>query len=382
LKIVLAGGGLANSLLAYRLKKRRPELELLLLEEHEKLGIGRTWSFHGSDIEPAQKAWLAPFIAHEWPHYDVAFPELSRRLNSSYCTISGARFHQLLSDTLGEGLRLSAPIRELTPHQVILQSGEIIKADSVIDGRGFASSPFLQLGFQKFLGLELEFSNPHGLTGPIVMDATVSQQDGYRFIYILPFSPTTALIEDTYYSDDAGLDESTLRQRIHAYAAAKGWVITQVIAEEKGVLPITLDGDIHAFWKAAPANMPLTGLKAGLFHPTTGYSLPDAVRLADLIAGQENISSAALARFIQNHAIAQWQDQRFFRFLNRMLFLAAQPDQRYAVLRRFYTLPEHLIQRFYKGALLPQDKFRILAGKPPVPLFKALKVLMSSKSAS
>ena len=65
-------------------------------------------------------------------------------------------------------------------------------------------------------------------------------------------------------------------------------------------------------------------------------------------------------------------DERFLRLLNRMLFRAAKPEERYSVLQRFYGLNQGLIERFYAGKLTWRDKARILIGKPPVPIHKAL----------
>jgi lycopene beta-cyclase len=45
------------------------------------------------------------------------------------------------------------------------------------------------------------------------------------------------------------------------------------------------------------------------------------------------------------------------------------------VLQRFYRLPEPLIARFYAGQSSVADRIRILAGKPPVPISRALRVL-------
>jgi lycopene beta-cyclase len=45
------------------------------------------------------------------------------------------------------------------------------------------------------------------------------------------------------------------------------------------------------------------------------------------------------------------------------------------VLERFYRLRAPLIGRFYAGESTLSDKLRILSGKPPVPLVRALKVL-------
>ena len=85
--IILAGGGLANGLLAWRLRTHRPELRILLLEQGNALGGNHTWSFHDGDLDAAQQAWLAPLIGARWPGYDVVFPEYARTLDSGYASI-------------------------------------------------------------------------------------------------------------------------------------------------------------------------------------------------------------------------------------------------------------------------------------------------------
>jgi lycopene beta-cyclase len=58
-----------------------------------------------------------------------------------------------------------------------------------------------------------------------------------------------------------------------------------------------------------------------------------------------------------------------------MLFLAAEPERRVRVLERFYTLPAPLIERFYAGCPSVGDRLRILTGRPPVPLSRAIRCL-------
>ena len=144
--------------------------------------------------------------------------------------------------------------------------------------------------------------------------------------------------------------------------------------EENGVLPITLGGDINAFWDEQPG-VPRSGLHAALFHPATGYSLPDAVRLADELAAKLATNplwtAADVYNITRNASLRQWQRTGFYRILNRMLFLAAAPAERRHVLERFYGLNSGLISRFYAGRNTTWDKLRILAGKPPVKLGKA-----------
>jgi lycopene beta-cyclase len=57
------------------------------------------------------------------------------------------------------------------------------------------------------------------------------------------------------------------------------------------------------------------------------------------------------------------------------MFHAGRPQERYAILERFYRLNSGLVQRFYAGALTAADRLRIVAGRPPVPILSALACL-------
>ncbi|MBD8120834.1 lycopene beta-cyclase CrtY [Pseudomonas lutea] len=370
--LILAGGGLANGLIAWRLKQLRPELRVLCIEEQPHMGGNHTWSFHESDLTAEQHRWLQPLVMQSWAAYDVHFPQRSRRLNSGYASITSERFADVIQADLGDALRTGQRISRLTPSAVVMESGEQLQALAVIDGRGVQPTVNMVLGQQAFLGQLLRLRAPHGLTAPIIMDARVAQYQGYRFVYVLPFTADTLLIEDTHYVDQHSFSAAQLRQHVAEYAAAQGWEIAECLREEQGVLPITLAGDFAGFWREA-AGQPRSGLRAGLFHCTTGYSLPHAVRLADWIAAQPSLNAEALDRGIRAMAQQAWNSQRFYRLLNRMLFLAGRPANRWQVMQRFYGLSEGLISRFYAGRSTLADKLRVLTGKPPVPINEAVK---------
>jgi hypothetical protein len=61
-----------------------------------------------------------------------------------------------------------------------------------------------------------------------------------------------------------------------------------------------------------------------------------------------------------------------------MLFLAAPPMDRYRMLEHFYGLDSGLIERFYAGKSTRLDRLRVFAGRPPVPVTRALPVLAAS----
>ena len=375
--VILVGGGLANGLIAWRLKVQKPALRILLLEQGATLGGNHTWSFYQHDVTPAQLAWLQPMVVQRWPGYEVRFPSHRRTLDTVCLSISSERFHQVLMQALGDAVMLDAPVGIVDRHTVLV-GGQTLKAKVVIDGRGPQPSPHMRCAYQKFVGREVVTSEPHGQKMPIIMDATVTQGGGYRFVYTLPFDDHRILVEDTYYSNQPDLDLAEVGDHIGAYIDARGWKVASVVREETGVLPIALSGDIDAFWRDKPGMLPCSGLRAGLFHATTGYSLLFAVQLADRVAALDTLDADTVYRTTKDFSVQQWRRQGFMRLLNRMLFFASPPLQRYRILQRFYKLPQQLIERFYAARPTWFDRLRILTGKPPVPVFSALRAALET----
>jgi lycopene beta-cyclase len=378
---ILVGGGLSNGLNALALRERRPDLKILIVEKSDRIGGNHTWSFHGSDLDLDAHAFVRPLIVKSWPGQEVRFPKYRRRLSTPYHSISSERLHEMVRATFGPDVLLNTDVSTTTPAGIRLADGREITAACVIDGRGAMRRDAWHVGYQKFFGLEVELEAPSRLDHPIIMDATVPQLDGYRFVYTLPLAERRLLIEDTYYADGAAVDEAVLERRIGDYAAAQGWRIARIARRETGVLPIVLSGDIAALWREAADGVPRAGIRAILFHPTTGYSLPDAARLARHLAALERLESNTVTELVRGLSLSAWEDRSFYRILNRLLFIAAKPAERLAVMQRFYTLPEALVRRFYAGRSTLWDKTRILTGKPPISFFKALACVSEPQDA-
>ena len=374
--MVIAGGGLAGCLSAMALAKRRPDIEILLVEQGEAFGGNHTWSVFDTDVADSNHWVLDGIAAHRWPEHEVRFPKRRRTIGIGYSSIRSEALDAAVRKTLRpDQMLLGRRIAAVGPTSVTVEGGEEISGDAVIDARGPEAMPGLGLGWQKFVGITYRFDRPHGVSKPVIMDATVEQIDGYRFIYQLPLSDTELLIEDTYYSASPILDEDALRQRIGTVAdgLCSGRV---VVAEERGVLPVVMSGDVASLWSGGPVAR--IGTRGGFFHPTTSYSLPDAVANAALLTEQRDFSAAALHAFFRDRSEQLWQQRSFFRLLNRMLFRAAEPNEAYRVLEHFYRLPPAIIARFYSARLTPLDKLRVLSGRPPVPIGRALSAIRAS----
>lgn len=359
---LIVGGGLQAGLLALSILHHQKRATVTLVERDAHVGGNHTWCFHSGDM-PSHAAHLAePLTQYSWPSYRVRFPDLERSVPLQYRCFDSAHLAATLTARAEqtERLRIRCNCAALSVHptHVTVQGGGRIDGDVVLDARGPDSAGGPQTGYQKFVGLDVELAAPVTLGEPILMDATVTQRDGFRFFYVLPFSPTRLLIEDTYFSNSPALDVAAVEEEIHRYAAAAGWDIASVNRREQGVLPMP--------WVAPfsePNELPVqTGYRGGWFHPATGYSVPVAARLAEYVGLHPGpLAGPAWDAFRNNH-------RRQFAYgclLNRFLFTAFAPSDRWHVFSRFYRLPLAPIERFYALRMTAGDRVRMLAGRPP-----------------
>jgi lycopene beta-cyclase len=363
---------LQSSLIALALFARRPGVRVAMIERGPHVGGNHTWCFHADDVPSGAKDLVAPLIAHRWPAYEVAFPRLMRRVEAPYAAITATGLARVVKarfeGSQGSLLCTGVAANKVGSGSVTLSDGRTFEANLVVDARGPENGVLGQpVGYQKFVGLELELSEPHGLQIPRLMDARVPQLDGFRFVYLLPFAERRLLIEDTYFADQPRLEVAEIGERVLAYARTSGFEVKRVIRAESGILPLPSRRD-----PPPPAASPLVaGYAGGWFHPGTAYSFPVALRLAMHVAQAwpGRIFDAAWDRLVGEHR-AQF---RFAALLNRMIFAWFEPAQRYRVFERFYRLPDPTIGRFYALRTTARDRLRILCGSAPAGL--ALKVL-------
>ena len=360
---LLIGGGLQNALIALAVLARDPGARVCLVERGAAVGGNHLWCFHGFDLTEAGQALVDPLVVRRWSGYSVRFPQFERRLDTPYSAVSSERVAQHVREVFERRPRCELLLGHsavlVEANGATLRDGRELRARVVIDARGPAAHSNEHIvGYQKFVGLELELEEPTTLDEPIVMDATVRQEDGFRFVYALPLTPQRVLVEDTYFADGPELDLGLLRIRALSYAQDLGLSVARIAREETGALPLPSGA------RPPRATSPLlAGYAGGWFHPTTGYSFPVAARLALHVASStpETLFDARFQALSREHA----RQQRYAFLLNRLLFQAASAEARRNVLERFYKLPEPTIARFYALSTTGFDRARILCGRPP-----------------
>jgi lycopene beta-cyclase len=368
----IVGGGLQGCLLAHALAWHRPEANVLLLERADELCGNHTWSFHETDVAEQAKSWFDPLVVHRWPGYRVRFPALSRRVGIAYATITSDRLREA---TLSLADGAAGPVRPgrlvvrtgvsceiLSPSRLRVGGTTDISCRVVLDcrGRAGAGTPG-GAGYQTFIGHEYQTARLWPAAEPTVMDVPPDQAAGFEFLYELPLGPDRVLLEYTRFHEEPACDQSRAAALISARLAEADAGSATLLRTEHGCLPMP--------YTAAPRRegpSPAGGYAGGWFHAATGYSMPLAVRFAELVAqacpervGEEIASAAAADRLRRG----------FARFLNRLLFCLVRPADRWKIFRRFYrVLPEQRISRFYAHRFTFTDAARILIGWPPTGL--------------
>jgi lycopene beta-cyclase len=345
---------------------------VLLVEQAAELCGNHTWSFHETDIAGAAREWVDPLVACRWPGYRVRFPGLARRVNIPYATITSDRLREATLSLAAKGGAATRPGRLvirtgerceiIAPTAVRIGGSAEVSCGAVIDCRGRAATEQPSgAGYQTFIGQEYQTARRWPATEPTVMDVPADQAGGFEFLYELPLGPDRVLLEYTRFHEEPACDESRAAGLIATRLAEAGEGAATVIRSERGCLPMPY---ARAGGRAGPALA--GGYAGGWYHAATGYSMPLAVRFAELVAqaGRDRVAAEVAAA-----AAADRLRRGFTRFLNRLLFCLVRPADRWKIFERFYrVLPEERIARFYAHRFTVTDAARIVIGWPPAGL--------------
>lgn len=140
---------------------------------------------------------------------------------------------------------------------------------------------------QSFFGLKVNF-NEKDLNPDVyhMMDFRVSQKKATQFVYILPYSKNSALVELTRFGKEL-LKEDEARKELDGFLK-KYFGDYEVIDSEKGIIPMS---------SVLPKQMSVDkwvhiGTRAGNVKPSTGYAFKNMFNHARLICEKGKLKSA------------------------------------------------------------------------------------------
>ena len=299
-RYVVLGGGASGSAIVRALAARGVAGPVLLVDDGSVPLDDRVWASWRPLSEPED-----PAVSASWRRLLVATERGERELalvRHRYVAVRGRDLRAATDTALAAigGARLTAralAVREDARGAVVSTDVGDVRADLVLDSVGLhpdvTSAPH---AWMSFTGWEVECDHPAFTPDRLrLMDFRVPQDDGVSFVYTLPWSATTALVELTGFCAAASPQstETSLSAYLDGSLGAGRYAVTR---REAATVP--LRPHVH---RHSAAHHVALGESAGLVKASSGYGFElarrDAAHIAaDLRAGRRPTGLVRSAR--------------------------------------------------------------------------------------
>jgi len=352
--LLIAGGGVAGCFAALAMARLRPEEAMVLVGEEVRFGGGSGMLVLDSGLTAEERGLLEPVVARRWDSCYVSLPTRSRKLKLASHLVTTEAIHQAVADALPDRSARNAKVVAIRDDSLLLPGGETIAGTGALDARGWTAQTTLEIAWRHRTARTCRFADPHRVDLPVLADMTL-ETGGCGHFTCIPIDENTLRIERIDYSrnPEGGADGA---DRIEDYVARRRWHDGEPRKAESSSRPIALGGDFAAFWRIGGARVAKLGARGGFSHPFTGSALPDALRTGLILAGQKDLSGAALHDLFEAEAAALWKRREFHRSVNRVLLERGAP-----ALTALYDLDAALLGRFFAEQLKLFDRGKILA---------------------
>lgn len=288
---IIAGAGCAGRSLALRML---PYLQdsgkrLLLVDKFEKNGQDKTWCFWEQD-----PGLFEPVVYRKWKHLLFNSASIQRKMDISpyqYKMIRSADFYDFTTRELAASdhvTNIQGTVAHLYADQQ--KAYAVIGGKTYISDYAFSSIPNLratiparyQYLLQHFMGWiieseELEFDTDCAT----LMDFNTLQQAGTSFVYVLPLSKHSALVEYTVFSA-CELEMEDYARALKTYIAEQLHCRQYTVKEQEyGIIPMS---DHPA--ERTPDRIITMGTAGGFTKGSTGYTFSFIQKHTSAIAAQ------------------------------------------------------------------------------------------------
>lgn len=307
---IFAGAGLSSLMTVYEMIQSGlfSQQKILLIDANSKKTNDRTWSFW--------EKGAGEFDSIVIQKYQTAFfksNRFSRKLDLQpyiYKSIRGVDFYNKVFDLLRQQpnvefleAKISNVLETKAGVEVQTSAGNFHAEklfNSLYNPNLVAAQTKYPLVQQHFIGWFIKTKQavftPETAT---FMDFSIHQKKTTRFMYVLPTSPTEALLEYTLFSPDL-LKKEEYETGIVNYIKDLGITEYEIIEKEHGNIPMTC----YPFWKHNTENMLNIGSAGGWTKVSTGYTFKNTTK-----------KSKEIVKFLQNHS-----DFRKFHKKNKFWF--------------------------------------------------------------
>lgn len=369
--VLIVGAGCAGlSLAVHLLEAGGSDLEIVLLDRREAHVRDRTWCYWSGPAHPFQAS-----VRQSWHRWKVctAGGEVERGSRSvGYRYVPSDAFYETALERIRgrSNVRLLRSVavegfREVPGGVAAITGGGEVKARQAFDSRPPEPGP-VPPGhihwLQHFVGLEVQTDRPaFDPSIATLMDFRVMDGPDIRFMYVLPLTERTALVEDTFFGGEPRREQEYVAS-IDRYLAERLGVVSWTESHrERGAIPMST---LPPPPPAAP-RVTNIGVRAGLARPATGYAFLAIQRHSRRLA--IHVVRAGLDRPIPVRrpypAATAFLDRVFLAYLQR------EPGAAPGLFRRMFegVAPERMARFLFDGGT-STDRLAVMRSLPAPPL--------------
>ncbi|MFO0356092.1 MAG: lycopene cyclase family protein [Sphingobacteriaceae bacterium] len=274
---IIAGSGCAGLSLAVQLKRSSvPFTKVLIVDKEKKDQNDRTWCYWTNK----KSNWFDEIVHKRWDKFYFRSNQTNVELHLKpyqYQLIRGIDFYAYCLNELKQDARFEFVSEEITKLSSTDNKG-VLKTTSHTYSAKYIFNSAIRIHdikpdhinyVQHFKGYVVNTQMEcFEEDCPVFMDFRVPQHNDCRFVYIIPFSKTKALIEYTGFSKDVLKDEeydTELKNYIQSFLKLGNYSIEHI---EKGLIPMAESEFVNPFGKCV-INI---GTAGGYSKPSTGFT--------------------------------------------------------------------------------------------------------------
>lgn len=369
---IFAGFGASSCILVHELSRKGllENKSILAIDPSEKKVNDKTYCFWAEENDEIIKDF-APLASHSWSKVAIDQNPAQRISPLTYYHINSLDLYNSAKKILERhnGVFLNTAVNNICEQEttIIETNHGAFEGRTIYDGRPPETDDIQsshQNILQSFIGYKIKLKDskldPDACT---LMDFNVAQQSHTQFVYVLPFSDQTALVELTRFGSKVisqKESETILKEYIEAHYGTY-----EVIGTEQGVIPMFMDLAKPRSLK----NVVPIGTRANKVKPSTGYAFKNMY---------------AHAKAITNNAQTKAVSPRF-RLYDRLLILilALWPEKGRPIFQRLFAVKKtsYVLRFLDEKTSIWEDASMFY--KLPIGIFlKACFVLSIKKSRS
>lgn len=319
---IVTGGGCAGLSLVMRMLKdlNVSSKKILIIDKDDKKKNDRTWCYWEKG-----DGFFDDIIYRKWDKawfHGEGYSSLKELGPYAYKMIRGIDFYRHCHGVIDASPNVDLLLGEITGITNTRDGVEVEVGGSTFKAKYVFNSillnePVLNKDqyrlLQHFKGWIIETKSPVFKTEEAtLMDFRVSQDEGTTFVYVMPLSPTLALVEYTLFTEQLLRQEqydNGLKHYIESFLHTNEY---RVVEEEFGVIPMT-----DLVFPEVDGNIIYLGTAGGQTKPSSGYTFRFIQKKVDLIISR-------LASGLHPHQSESMLNKRFKWFDQVLLHMLAR----------------------------------------------------------